>query len=348
MPFTTFQSSSYLWPRRVLLSINKQKGQNIKRKPSNNHISPFYHHICFRAMDTPQKKKIEEKVAVKEGEKEKEERLKGKDVQSTNQEKSAGSLPPSSSSSPSHEFSFTISLHPSNCNKPTPTSSSFDIDLSPADDIFFHGHLLPLHLLSHPSISPRSSTSFNDLSLPISNIFHDENLQEKNSKNDNNGSNINSSDAGETKERSKHKSFSLARLAKWRKAFEIGEKWEEKKKMKFEVSRVLKKYAKAVRPFLFFHGGHKGKCEARPQPHSFSGTLNSNLKEWGGRRVGGFSAPASMRTSPSNSGLLVATAAISHSNDSTMEELQNAIQAAIAHCKNSIAVKEEKVQMLKG
>lgn len=124
--------------------------------------------------------------------------------------------------------------------------------------------------------------------------------------------------------------------------FEISEKCEEKKKIKFEVSRLLKRYAKAVRPFFHFHGGSKEKCEALRQPHSFSGTLNSKWKELGGRRAGGFSAPASMRTSPTNSGLLVATATISPSGDSTMEELQNAIQAAIAHCKNSIAVKEEK------
>lgn len=293
-------------------------------------------------MDTPQhlKKKIEEKVAGKDEEKE-EKSGGGKDVQ----ERSVGSLPPSSSSSPSHEFSFTISLHPSNkCKSTTSSSSSFDIDLSPADEIFFHGHLLPLHLLSHTSISPRSSTSFNDLNhLPIPSIFHDDqSLQEKNGNKDSNGRKIESGDACEKKGSSKHKSFSLSRLAKWRKVFEISEKCEEKKKIKFEVSRLLKRYAKAVRPFFHFHGGSKEKCEALRQPHSFSGTLNSKWKELGGRRAGGFSAPASMRTSPTNSGLLVATATISPSGDSTMEELQNAIQAAIAHCKNSIAVKEEK------
>ena len=66
-----------------------------------------------------------------------------------------------------------------------------------------------------------------------------------------------------------------------------------------------------------------------------------NKPEVRGRR-GEYSAPASMRTSPTNSGLLLATTALPPANDSTMEELQAAIQAAIAHCKNSIA-KEEKL-----
>ncbi|VVB07604.1 unnamed protein product [Arabis nemorensis] len=68
-----------------------------------------------------------------------------------------------------------------------------------------------------------------------------------------------------------------------------------------------------------------------------------------------FSAPASMRTSPTNSGhLRVSTAGLtssssvstsSSSSESTMEELQAAIQAAIAHCKNSSAIdRDDKVK----
>ncbi|PPD84004.1 hypothetical protein GOBAR_DD19050 [Gossypium barbadense] len=73
------------------------------------------------------------------------------------------------------------------------------------------------------------------------------------------------------------------------------EEKNSKRKIRFDVSDVLKRYLKMVKPLLFFK------------------------------------APVSMRTSPTNSGLLVST-----TSDSTMEELQAAIQAAIAHCKNSI------------
>ncbi|KAG9450915.1 hypothetical protein H6P81_010880 [Aristolochia fimbriata] len=264
--------------------------------------------------------------------------------------------PSSSSSSPSHEFSFTISLHPSaatgidKCRAPP----SFAIDLSPADDIFFHGHLLPLHLLTHPSISPRASTtSLDNLGLPVRDLF-DEKKPRPSINGSNRGSTItipgattrsSPSPTRVSRGRTKAKSFSLFRLSKWRKVpLEMGEREaEEKKRVRFDVSRVLKRYARVVRPLLFFRGEKDQKQrDFRRQPHSFSGNLNSRWKEWGGGRRKEFSAPASLRTSPTNSGLLVATATISSSNDGTMEELQSAIQAAIAHCKNSIAAKEEK------
>ncbi|XP_058097107.1 BRI1 kinase inhibitor 1-like [Magnolia sinica] len=272
---------------------------------------------------------------------------------------SNSSLPPSSSSSPSHEFSFTISLHPtSQTTPPTPSSQtksndkahppSIAIDLSPADDIFFHGHLLPLHLLAHPSISPRNSTSLENLNLPIRDLIDDIHKRPTSTNGHNSTASAHESgrdnhNANAANPRSKNtKSFSLFSLAKWRKASEISDRSDEKKKARFDMGRALRRYVRAMRPMLYFRGGEKEKQEMRRQPYSFSGNLNSRWKEWGGRRGGEFSAPASMRTSPTNSGLLLATAAIASSNDSTMEELQSAIQAAIAHCKNSIAVKEEK------
>ncbi|KAK3229331.1 hypothetical protein Dsin_001212 [Dipteronia sinensis] len=80
--------------------------------------------------------------------------------QSATSPAAAAASPPSSSSSPNDEFPFTISLYHSSSNPSyhktnnksttsTPPSCAFAIDLSPADDFFFHGHLLPLHLLSH-------------------------------------------------------------------------------------------------------------------------------------------------------------------------------------------------------
>ncbi|XP_055813492.1 probable membrane-associated kinase regulator 1 [Solanum dulcamara] len=76
--------------------------------------------------------------------------------------------------------------------------------------------------------------------------------------------------------------------------------------------------------------------------HSFSGNLR-----YPRRRSYVSSCPSSMRSSPSHSGILSrsgfntpttnkATTSGNSSDSSTMEELQNAIQGAIAHCKNSM------------
>ena len=96
-----------------------------------------------------------------------------------------------------------------------------------------------------------------------------------------------------------------------------------------------------VRPLMFFKG-RRENLQSHRQPYSFSGNLSwGNKQELRGRR-GECSAPASMRTSPTNSGLLLATASLpSSTSNSTMEEFHAAIQAAIAHCKNSIAAEEK-------
>ncbi|KAA8528546.1 hypothetical protein F0562_035901 [Nyssa sinensis] len=263
-----------------------------------------------------------------------EKKSEGKESQPANQPPPgpplSAALPPSASSSPSHEFSFTISLHPSASTIPNKTKAppSIAIDLSPADDIFFHGHLLPLHLLSHLPVSPRTSTNSLDHSftLPIKELLEEQtpnksstststSSRHSHSHSHNNSCNSNSfcqSNIGETKGRTKSKSFSLFGLSKWRKGCEVREeedKEKQKKKPRFDVSDVLK--------------SSRGRQQLR------------------GRR-GEFSAPASMRTSPTNSGLLLATGSIPTStSDSTMEELQAAIQAAITHCKNSIAMEEK-------
>lgn len=97
---------------------------------------------------------------------------------------------------------------------------------------------------------------------------------------------------------------------------------------------------------MFFKGGGgKDGRDLRRRPYSFSGNLNGG-NGWKKKR-GEFSAPASMKTSPTNSGLLLSAPAMatgmSSSGGSSMEELQSAIQAAIAHCKNSSAGREEKM-----
>ncbi|CAI9786460.1 unnamed protein product [Fraxinus pennsylvanica] len=250
----------------------------------------------------------------------------------------AACSPPSASSSP--EFSFSMSLHPSATKIPAGKNKSslpsFALDLSPADDIFFHGHLLPLHLLSNLPILPRSSTnSLDSLTLPIKELSN-----EGNSTDHQNFDEINEFEA---KGREKSKSFSLFGLSKWRKGCEHRAKEEKKTtKLKFELSHVVKRYMRMVRP-LFSFKNRRGNADFGRQPYSLSGNLMfKNKKELRGKR-GEFSAPASMRTSPRNSGLLVATGNLTptSSSDSTMEELQAAIQAAIAHCKKSIVMEDK-------
>lgn len=279
--------------------------------------------------------------------------------------------PPSAASSPTHEFSFTISLHSSTTPNTTTTPSktknptSRAIDLSPADDIFFHGHLLPLHLLSHLPVSPRSSgNSLDSFTLPIRDFPDDQgsiksygNYDRGDSDEDDRGGygkssehkqKINGDEESEApRGRSKLRSFSIFGIPRRNKsrASEVGdgedykEKQKRKKVISFDMAQMLKRYARMVRPLLLFRGrrGEEG-AQFRRQSHSFSGNVDGRRKN-PELRAPQFSAPASMRTSPSNSGLLVPTTALtsSTSDQSTMEELQAAIQAAIAHCKNSIA-----------
>ncbi|KAK7351654.1 hypothetical protein VNO77_11251 [Canavalia gladiata] len=276
--------------------------------------------------------------------------------------------PPSPSSSPSHEFSFTISLHSSSnttIHDKSKAPPSLAVDLSPADDIFFHGHLLPLHLLSHFSSSPRFSTnSMDSFTLPIRDFLQDEKqIKDSGSCNSSNRSNIaidsiisnssinkeeynnNNNNNRGTKEDNKSKpSFSLFGLTKGRKGCQVRDKEDkekQKRNLKYDVIHALKRYLRMVQPLVLFRG-RREKTRFHGQAYSCSGNLiRRNKPELRGRR-GEYSAPASMRTSPTNSGLLLATAPLPPANDSTMEELQAAIQAAIAHCKNSIA-KEEKL-----
>lgn len=301
--------------------------------------------------------------------------------------------PPPTSSSPSHEFSFTISLH----QPPAPTTSTYlpataaaaaaaegktknpssiALDLSPADDIFFHGHLLPLHLLSHLPVSPRSSTnSMDSFTLPIKDLLTSDHHHQTPtptatatidtiSYEKKTGGNYNNDEFKEEGGgRAKSKSFSWL-SSKWNRS-EIKEEKEKerqekkrKKLNKMDVSELLKRYMRMVRPLLSFRNRERRRSSPsseRQQTYynSYSGNLSFRRKQeeedYNGRsrrRGGGeFSAPASMRTSPTNSGLLVAPSFSSTaSHDSTMEELQAAIQAAIAHCKNSIAVEEDKIK----
>ncbi|KAL4566292.1 hypothetical protein LXL04_030406 [Taraxacum kok-saghyz] len=295
----------------------------------------------------------------------------------------ATASPPSVSSSPTHEFSFTVSLHPhpppsftqnhsshsydcdsSNTNTissllPSPPLTA--IDLSPADDIFFHGHLLPLHHhLSPLSVSPRSSTnsmdSFTlptnllyDVTDPIGNTsFH---CHHQTAFSDFEESGV---AAGSNQNRPKSKSFSLFSIPKWKKRSDDERESDEDKnrernnykKLKLDLSQLIKRYMKMVRPLLSFPKSRRSNTtKFTHQSYSFSGNSLGSISRKPPLRRGRFSAPASMRTSPANSGIILTSGTVSPAksttSESTMEELHAAIQAAIAHCKNSIAIEDK-------
>ena len=197
--------------------------------------------------------------------------------------------PPSPSSSPSHEFSFTISLHSTSnttIQDKSKTPPSLAVDLSPADDIFFHGHLLPLHLLSHFSSSPRFSTnSVDSFTLPIREFLEDEKRNSSNRSNitiDSITSCNNKDDYYNnrvTKEESKSKpSFSLFGLSKGRKGCQVRDKEDKednikhKKKLGYDVMHALKKYLRMVQPLVLF-GGRREKGRFHGQAYSHSGNL---------------------------------------------------------------------------
>ncbi|KAI3686754.1 hypothetical protein L1987_80439 [Smallanthus sonchifolius] len=284
--------------------------------------------------------------------------------------------PLSAFSSPTHEFSFTLhhnpnaydtnNNHKTNINKTTtlqqpPPPPAAAIDLSPADDIFFRGHLLPLHPLSHLPDSPRCSTnSMDSFTLPNNLLYYQPNPIGNTSfhcHHQTTFSDFNEPDVTTTNHnRPKSKSFSIFGIPKWKKrSDDVRERDDqdqvkETKELKLDLGQLIKRYMKMVKPLLLFQKSTRSTTKYNGhQSYSFStNSLTRKPPEMnkGGRRRGQFSAPASMRTSPANSGILIASGCVSptkSTSESTMEELHAAIQAAIAHCKNSIAM-EDKIQ----
>lgn len=137
-----------------------------------------------------------------------------------------------------------------------------------------------------------------------------------------------------------------------------GKAEEDRRKAKgkrgpLEVGQRVKKYmASLVEQLLasFSRHGERDRRGQRRRPHTFSAsgpgaaaTMERERRRQGRGRLS--SAPASLRASPVNSGHLSVGGSLvkvsTSSEESTMEELQSAIQAAIAHCKNSIAVAKQ-------
>jgi BRI1 kinase inhibitor 1 len=125
------------------------------------------------------------------------------------------------------------------------------------------------------------------------------------------------------------------------------ERGKDKAKRARDVGQWVKKHMAAMVQQLrsSFYGRQAEREQRRRRPHSFSARGSNAAREmkerarWTRRRGQHLSsAPASLRASPANSGHLSVGASVNvstSSEESTMQELQSAIQAAIAHCKNS-------------
>ncbi|KAL4588699.1 hypothetical protein LXL04_001594 [Taraxacum kok-saghyz] len=95
-----------------------------------------------------------------------------------------------------------------------------------------------------------------------------------------------------------------------------------------------------VRPLLSFPKSRSRRSNPTKfthQSYSFSGNSLGSISRKPPLRRGRFSAPASMRTSPANIGIILTSETVSPAkstaSENTMEELHAAIQGAIAHCR---------------
>lgn len=136
-----------------------------------------------------------------------------------------------------------------------------------------------------------------------------------------------------------------------------GKQAEEKRKGRpkprraaLDVGQWVKRHMASMVEQLRASFSRHSEREQRRRPHSFSGHGPGAAREmrerehWRRRRGQLSSAPASLRVSPANSGHLSVGGSVkvsTSSEESTMEELQSAIEAAIAHCKNSISMAKQ-------
>ncbi|CAM0951694.1 unnamed protein product [Alopecurus aequalis] len=242
-------------------------------------------------------------------------------------------LPPFSPS-PSHDFSFSFS--PSLPSSPLP----------------FHVHLRAIPL---PATAGMSRTPLGRVGSDLSH----NNYAKANHRRQTTSHTSSREDKDRDRDRAKNKSspFFSGLGSAWRSGESRDDTAEDKRKVKrgpLEVGQRVKKYmASLVEQLLasFSRHGERERREQRRRPHSFSGNgpgaaaaVARERERWRQRRGQLSSAPASLRASPVNSGHLSVGGSVkvsTSSEESTMEELQSAIQAAIAHCKNSIAVAKE-------
>ncbi|GMI96002.1 membrane-associated kinase regulator 1 [Hibiscus trionum] len=289
-------------------------------------------------------------------------------------------------SSPSHSFSSSSS-----------SDFEFTISRSPhaatADDLFYKGQLLPLHLsprlsmvrtlLLSSSSSSSTATASRDSTASSSNdsrssfasdllLLAADNCgsSRPSSVSEDNGNQMFSTHHHHHQQQQqikKNKYFSLSRFSSmFNKENNNNNKHEQVnmaapsssvKKISITAKRVISKYLKKVKP-LYEKLSHK-QVESVPDSFSvkpmrsvkesnnggFSHSFSGNLR-YPRRRSCISSCPSSMRSSPSHSGVIsrngfpMSTGRVGggmqYPDQSSMEELQSAIQGAIAHCKNSL------------
>ncbi|KAK6929987.1 hypothetical protein RJ641_004081 [Dillenia turbinata] len=311
---------------------------------------------------------------------------------------SSSSSPPKSQtlpSSPSHSFSsssssdfeFTVTLSPRKSIS----------NLCPADELFYKGQLLPLHLsprismvrtllLSSSSTSSSSDTttcdsrdsngSSNDSfclldcdsSRPSSVTDQDDELKRLTNQKTTSSSSCNQTNNKKSKYLTNLLKFSSVFRSRAREDSSENSSGSVKQRLSASAREIIRKYLKKVKPlcerlsqrsgsvsvshsFVFSKKEtsersireRENKIELRKDhSQSFSGNLRHPRK-----RSCVSSCPSSMRSSPSHSGVLnrgvIGRYGGAYYNDnsyasssSSMEELQSAIQGAIAHCKNSM------------
>ncbi|PKU65023.1 putative membrane-associated kinase regulator 1 [Dendrobium catenatum] len=286
------------------------------------------------------------------------------------------SFPPPFSSSSSSDFEFSIIRSPSSKNSAA--------QLCPADELFYKGQLLPLHLsprlsLVRTLLLSSSSTSSSDATSAT--VSRDSNsstssadslglLQGPVESDSSRPSSVTEEDYSATKRRnfysftSRFSSFFLNRGNKKDPTFVANHNAtpSSKKPTTYSSSakEMIKKYVEKVKPLYekFSSLQHRpsqhqkkkafslprsgGRTEIFSSSHSYSHSFAGNLRS-PYRMKSTASCPSSMRSSPSHSGLLCSDLlSAPNSSSSSMEELQSAIQAAIAHCKSTM-VKQKKL-----
>ncbi|KAK6122672.1 hypothetical protein DH2020_043588 [Rehmannia glutinosa] len=263
-------------------------------------------------------------------------------------------------SSSSSDFEFTIS------GASPRKSSGAAADLCPADDIFYKGQLLPLHISPRLSmvrtllLSSASTSSSSDTTTTASRDSTDSSSSSgrPSSVTDDEFKRLTNT-TPIRKPSSKY--FSLPKLSS---VFRKEQKNPTPppssggaaavKRVSSTAKEVIRRYLKKVKP-IYEKLSQKQQQKVSPPPeaapppffrsensstnnnilHSFSGNLRSPR----GRRSYISSCPSSMRSSPSHGKTgfgFSQTGRAGNSDSSSMEELQNAIQGAIAHCKNSM------------
>ncbi|KAM0947771.1 putative BKI1/putative membrane-associated kinase regulator/4 [Dioscorea sansibarensis] len=250
-----------------------------------------------------------------------------------------GSPPNSSSSS---DFEFTVSLSP---------SSTYSA-LCPADELFYKGQLLPLHLSPRISmvrtllLSSSSSSSSSDSSITTTTTASRDSTSSS-------SSDLllpdSSRPSSATADEDPHPlplpppPLPKRLLTVSHYFSSLASRFLPRSSSKRSTPKeVFKKYVKKVKPLF----SKKSDDLAAKKTFSFSShsqSFSGNLRC--PRRTCAGSCPSSMRSSPSHSGLLYAGGAFpapTNSSSSSMEELQSAIQGAIAHCKSSMVSGNQK------